>query len=55
MSSSVGADPIIAGCLSSFIVGYFSLAVLMKIIKKGKLQWFAAYLIPVGILGLLFL
>lgn len=55
MSSSVGAGPIIAGCLSSFIVGYFSLAVLMKIIKKGKLQWFAAYLIPVGILGLLFL
>ena len=55
MSSSIGAGPIIAGCLSSFIVGYFSLAVLMKIIKKGKLQWFAAYLIPVGILGLLFL
>ena len=54
MSSSVGAGPIIAGCLSSFIVGYFSLAVLMKIIKKGKLQWFAAYLIPVGVLGLLF-
>lgn len=55
MSSSIGTGPIIAGCLSSFIVGYFSLAVLMKIIKKGKLQWFAAYLIPVGILGLLFL
>lgn len=55
MSSSVGTGPIIAGCLSSFIVGYFSLAVLMKIIKKGKLQWFAAYLIPVGILGFLFL
>ena len=55
MSSSIGAAPIIAGCISSFAVGYFSLSVLMKIIKKGKLQWFAAYLIPVGILGLIFL
>lgn len=54
MSSSIGAAPIIAGCIASFAVGYFSLSVLMKIIKKGKLQWFAAYLIPVGILGLLF-
>lgn len=55
MSSSIGAAPIIAGCISSFAVGYFSLSVLMKIIKKGKLQWFAAYLIPAGILGLVFL
>lgn len=55
MSSSIGAAPIIAGCIASFAVGYFSLSVLMKIIKKGKLQWFAAYLIPVGILGLIFL
>lgn len=55
MSSSIGAAPIIAGCIASFAVGYFSLSVLMKIIKKGKLQWFAAYLIPVGILGFIFL
>lgn len=55
MSSSIGAAPIIAGCISSFAVGYCSLSVLMKIIKKGKLQWFAAYLIPAGILGLIFL
>lgn len=55
MSSSIGAAPIIAGCIASFTVGYFSLSVLMKLIKKGKLQWFAAYLIPVGILGLIFL
>ena len=55
MSSSIGAAPIIAGCVASFAVGYFSLSVLMKIIKKGKLQWFAAYLIPAGILGLIFL
>ena len=55
VSSSIGAGIVIAGCVSAFVFGYFALACLMKIIKKGKLEWFAAYLIPVGILGLIFL
>ena len=55
VSSSIGAGTVIAGCISAFVFGYFALACLMKIIKKGKLEWFAAYLIPVGILGLIFL
>ena len=54
MSSMVGAAQLAAGCLSAFISGYFALAVLMKIIKKGKLEWFACYLIPLGIAGLIF-
>lgn len=54
VSSSIGAAPVIAGCAAAFAVGYISLTYLMKIIRKGKLAWFAAYLIPVGILGLLF-
>lgn len=55
VTSTVGVLSLITGCLVSFAVGYFALAVLMKIIKKGKLEWFAAYLIPAGILGLIFL
>lgn len=55
VSSSVGAANVIAGCIAAFVFGYFALACLMKIIKKGKLEWFAAYLIPVGILGMIFL
>ena len=55
VSEAVGALPLIAGCISAFIVGYFSLAFLMKTIRKGKLQWFACYLIPAAILGLIFL
>lgn len=55
MSSSVGIAQLIAGCVSSFVFGYFALAFLMKLIKKGKLEWFATYLIPVGILGIIFL
>ena len=55
MSSTVGLAPVMAGCIAAFVAGIFALAVLMKIIRKGKLEWFAAYLIPLGILGLLFL
>lgn len=55
VSSTVGLIPVLAGCVVAFIAGYLSLAFLMKLIKKGRLEWFAAYLIPAGILGLLFL
>ncbi|MCF0241045.1 MAG: undecaprenyl-diphosphate phosphatase [Treponema sp.] len=54
VSSNIGAAPVIAGCASAFAVGYISLTLLMKTIRKGKLAWFAAYLIPVGVLGIIF-
>lgn len=54
VSSTIGAAPVIAGCAASFAVGYVSLVFLMKLIRKGKLQWFSAYLIPMGIFGILF-
>lgn len=50
----IGAAPVIAGCAASFAVGYISLTFLMKLIKKGKIVWFAAYLIPLGIAGIMF-
>ena len=52
MGSSVGVLPVVLGFVSAFIAGYISLAFLMKLIKKGRLEWFAAYLIPLGIAGL---
>ena len=55
VSSTVGAAPVIAGCAAAFATGYISLTFLMKIIKKGKLQYFALYLIPLAIFGLIFL
>lgn len=54
MGEAVGAVPLIAGCAASFAVGYISLTLLMKLIRRGKLAWFACYLIPVAILGLIF-
>jgi len=55
VSETVGLWPVLAGCIAAFAVGYFSLVVLMKLIRKGKLAWFACYLIPLGILGMIFL
>lgn len=55
IGSAVGLVPVVAGCIAAFVAGIFALSVLMKIVRKGKLEWFALYLIPVGILGLLFL
>ncbi len=55
VSSTIGAAPVIAGCAAAFATGYISLTFLMKMIKKGKLQYFALYLIPLAILGLIFL
>lgn len=55
VASSIGAAPVIAGCAAAFASGYLALTWLMKLIRKGKLEWFACYLIPAGILGLIFL
>lgn len=55
IGSAVGLAPVVAGCIAAFVAGIFALSVLMKIVRKGKLEWFALYLIPLGILGLIFL
>ncbi|WP_294429656.1 undecaprenyl-diphosphate phosphatase [uncultured Treponema sp.] len=54
VGSQIGALPVFCGCIASFAWGYLSLSILMKLIRKGKLEWFACYLIPLGILGLIF-
>lgn len=55
VGANIGAVQVIAGCISAFVFGYLSLAFLMNLIKKGKLFWFACYLVPAGILGMIFL
>lgn len=46
---SVSALPLAAGMLSAFVVGLVSLKFLLGLINRGKLSWFAAYLIPLGL------
>lgn len=55
VGSSVGIVQVIAGCVSAFVFGYLALAFLMNLIRKGKLVWFVCYLVPLGILGMIFL
>ena len=54
VGTALGIVPVIAGSAAAFVSGYIALSFLMKIIKRGRLEWFAFYLIPLGIAGLLF-
>ena len=54
VGSQIGVLPVFCGCLAAFAWGYLSLSILMKLIRKGKLEWFACYLIPLGICDLIF-
>lgn len=54
VTGSIGVVPLAAGCTAAFVSGYLALAFLMKLIKRGRLQWFAAYLVPLGIFGIVY-
>ncbi len=54
VASTIGFLPVFIGCIAAFISGFFALSFLMKLIKKGKLEYFAYYLIPLAIIGLVF-
>lgn len=49
LAGTVHAVPLALGMLTAFAVGYFALKFLIGLINRGKLGWFALYLIPVGI------
>lgn len=54
VTGTVGIVPLIVGFAVSFVSGYLSLKFLMKMIKKGRLHWFALYLIPLGLFGIFY-
>ncbi|MBD3385023.1 undecaprenyl-diphosphate phosphatase [candidate division KSB1 bacterium] len=45
---------LLVGFLFSFVSGYFGIILLLNIVKKGKLYWFAPYCVIIAILGLVF-
>ena len=55
VAQSVGAAPLLAGCVAAFVSGLCALSWLMRLVKKGRLEWFAIYLVPLGVLGMIFL
>lgn len=42
-SSSVGALPLVLGFLSAFVSGFLACKVMIALVKKAKLSWFALY------------
>ncbi|NUN11131.1 undecaprenyl-diphosphate phosphatase [Candidatus Micrarchaeota archaeon] len=48
LSLDLGMDLILAGVIAAFIAGYASIDVLMRLLKAGKLEWFAYYCVLVG-------
>ena len=43
VSSSVGALPLTLGFISAFVSGLFACKVMIALVRKAKLSWFAVY------------
>jgi len=55
LSGTIQPLPLAVATATAFGAGIISLLILMPIVRKGKLAWFAAYLIPAGLIGLFLL
>lgn len=55
LAGTVAPLPLIAGSVAAFVAGVLALMLLMPIVRKGKLAWFAVYLVPAGLIGLFLL
>lgn len=51
--SEVSLSALAVGFITTIIVGYFSLILLMKLIKGGRLYLFSIYLLAAGVAGLI--
>ncbi len=48
-ASSVGALPLILGFISAFVSGFLACKIMIALVKKAKLSWFALYCLVVAI------
>ncbi len=53
-ASTVGALPLVLGFLSAFVAGLFACKVMIALVKKTKLGWFALYCTVVAVLIFIF-
>ena len=53
-SSSIGAGPLIVGFLAAFVSGLFACKVMIALVKKARLRWFALYCALVGLAVIIF-
>ena len=52
VSASVGALPLICGFATAYITGTIACRWMIRLVNRGKLQWFALYCAVVGIISL---
>jgi undecaprenyl-diphosphatase len=54
VASSIGFVPMLVGFLAAFIVGCCACKWMIEIVKRGKLIWFAAYCLVVGLICIIY-
>ena len=54
VASSIGILPLLTGFLAAFISGLFACKVMIALVRRARLSWFALYCAIVGILVLIF-
>jgi len=55
LSGRIGTASLAGGMLASFVVGYVSLKLLLRLVRRGNLHYFSLYLLPLGLISLLIL
>lgn len=55
MAEGVAAGPLLFAAAVAFVSGLFALKFLLRLIKGGKIAWFALYLVAAGLAGLFLL
>ena len=53
-ASSVGTLPLLVGFLAAFVSGLFACKVMIALVKKAKLRWFALYCAIVGLFFIIY-
>ncbi|MCX8038179.1 MAG: undecaprenyl-diphosphate phosphatase [Candidatus Sumerlaeia bacterium] len=51
--AAIGVEPLLAGFVTSFMVGYLALKILLGFVRRGRLHWFAYYCWALGIAALI--
>ncbi|GAB4365489.1 MAG: undecaprenyl-diphosphatase UppP [Spirochaetales bacterium] len=55
LGAHVSLGVLVAGMGSAFCAGFLAIKLLLKTVQGGHLGWFAVYLLPLGLIGILFL
>ena len=53
-ASSIGTVPLLVGFLAAFVSGLFACKVMIALVKKARLRWFALYCAIVGLAVIIF-